>query len=114
MESNEQMYLPKTFENIELVIKMSEENYKNIVEQVDKRDYPDMQIGRAIADGIVLPKYHGDLIDRNDLFDSLAKDNLEAYSKHQVWLHCSIYNKDAPTIIPESHSRVEIRMTTGK
>ena len=36
---------------MEIVINISEESYKNIKEQVDKRDYPDMQIGRAIADG---------------------------------------------------------------
>ena len=99
---------------MQIVINISEESYKNITEQVDKRDYPDMSIGKAIANGIVLPKYHGDLIDRNDLFDSLEKKNKEAYSEHQVWLHCSDYNKDVPTIIPKSHSRVEIRMATGK
>ena len=100
--------------DIELVIQISEESYKNIVKQVDKRDYPDMSTGKAIANGIVLPKYHGDLIDRNDLFDSLAKNNKEAYSEHQVWLHCSDYNKDVSTIIPKSHSRVEIRIATRK
>lgn len=35
-----------------IVINISEESYKNIKKQVDKRDYPDMQIGRAIADGV--------------------------------------------------------------
>ena len=53
--------------DIKLVINISEESYKNIKEQVDKRDYPDMQIGRAIADGKPLPKGHGDIIDRNKI-----------------------------------------------
>ena len=39
---------------MQIVINISEESYKNIKEQVDKRDYPDMQIGRAIADGTEL------------------------------------------------------------
>lgn len=47
---------------MQIVINISEESYKNIKEQVDKRDYPDMQIGRAIADGKPLPKGHGKLI----------------------------------------------------
>lgn len=33
---------------MQIVINISEENYKNIKEQVDKRDYPDMQIGRLL------------------------------------------------------------------
>lgn len=40
--------------DIELVIKIPEESYKNIKEQVNKKDYPDMQIGRAIVDGTPL------------------------------------------------------------
>ena len=62
---------------MQIVINISEESYKNIKEQVDKRDYPDMQIGRAIADGIPLPKGHGELVDRdaiNERFDSIYND----------------------------------------
>ena len=55
---------------MQIVIDIPEENYKNIKEQVDKRDYPDMQIGRAIANGIPLPKGHGDLVD----FDKLCRE----------------------------------------
>lgn len=39
---------------MQIAINISEESYKNIKEQVDKRDYPDMQIGRAIADGVLI------------------------------------------------------------
>lgn len=52
---------------MEIVINISEESYKNIKEQVGKRDYPDMQIGRAIANGIPLPKGHGRLVDADAL-----------------------------------------------
>lgn len=52
---------------MQIVINISEESYKNIKKQVDKMDYPDMQIGRAIADGIPLPKGHGRLIDADKL-----------------------------------------------
>ena len=40
--------------DIGLVIKIPEKNYEHIKEQVDKRDYPDMLIGRAIANGTPL------------------------------------------------------------
>lgn len=43
-------------ENLQIIINISEERYKRIKEQVDKRDYPDMQIGRAIVDGILIPE----------------------------------------------------------
>ena len=58
--------------DIELVINISEENYKNIKEQVNKRDYPDMQIGKAIADGTPLPKGHGRLIDADELISNIC------------------------------------------
>ncbi len=54
---------------MQIVINISEESYRNIKEQVDKRDYPDMQIGRAIADGVLIPECHGRLID-SDLLDT--------------------------------------------
>lgn len=37
-----------------IAINISKESYKNIKGQVDKRDYPDMQIGRAIANGVLI------------------------------------------------------------
>ena len=40
--------------DMELVIKIPGKNYEHIKEQVDKRDYPDMLIGRAIANGTPL------------------------------------------------------------
>lgn len=55
---------------MQLVIDIPEESYKNIKEQVDKRDYPDMQIGRAIANGIPLPKGHGRILDEKDILDT--------------------------------------------
>lgn len=41
---------------MQIVINISNESYKHIIEQVNKRDYPDMMTGRAIAKGIPLPK----------------------------------------------------------
>ena len=61
--------------DIKLVINISEESYKNIKEQVDKRDYPDMQIGRAIADGIPLPKGHGRIGDLDELIKVMKERN---------------------------------------
>jgi len=57
---------------MQIVINISEESYKNIKEQVDKRDYPDMQIGRAIADGTPLPKGHGRLKDADAMIKRIT------------------------------------------
>lgn len=84
---------------MQIVINISEESYKNIKEQVDKRDYPDMQIGRAIADGVLIPECHGKLVDIDLLRDQVSHDEREAFSKHQVWLLLSVHNKNIPTIL---------------
>ena len=59
--------------DIELVIKIPEESYKNMKNQVNKRDYPDMQIGRAIAEGTPLQKGHGRIGD----LDALRCENAD-------------------------------------
>lgn len=84
---------------MQIVINISEESYKNIKEQVDKRDYPDMQIGRAIADGVLIPECHGKLVDIDLLRDQVSHDEREAFSKHQVWLLLSAHNKKIQTIL---------------
>lgn len=43
------------------VIDIPDESYKNIKDQVDKRDYPDMQIGRAIVEGTPLTEVLEDI-----------------------------------------------------
>lgn len=58
---------------MQIVINISEESYKNIKERVNKRDYPDMKIGRAIADGAPLPKGHGRIGD----LDALRCENAD-------------------------------------
>lgn len=81
---------------MQIVINISEESYKNIKEQVDKRDYPDMQIGRAIADGVLIPECHGKLVDIDLLRDQVSHDERVAFTRHQVWLLLSTHNKDLP------------------
>ena len=50
---------------MKLIIEIDDKNYKAIVEQVKKNDYPDMSTGRAIANGTpYTPK--GDLISRSE------------------------------------------------
>ena len=66
---------------------------------MDKRDYPNMQIGRAIADGVLIPECHGKLVDIDLLRDQVSHDKREAFSKHQVWLLLSAHNKNIPTIL---------------
>lgn len=63
-------------------------------------DYANVtELAEAIANGTPLPKGHGRLLDVNDLVASLEKDTREAFTKHQVWLKFSVYNKDVPTIV---------------
>ena len=59
--------------DIELVIKISEEKYKWIKENILRTNKN--SIVRAIIDGTPLPKGHGDLIDRNSILcDDLSCD----------------------------------------
>lgn len=60
---------------MQIAINISEESYKNIKEQVNKRDYPDMKIGRAIADGVPLPKGHGRIGDLTKLYNEIDARN---------------------------------------
>lgn len=58
--------------DIELVIKMDEDTYKDIKKgkvYSSMRDVPQESV-LAIANGIPLPKGHGDLIDRKMLMDN--------------------------------------------
>ena len=66
---------------MQIVINISEESYKNIKEQVEKRDYPDMQIGRAIADGVLIPECHGRLVDIDLLRNQVSHDEREKNDK---------------------------------
>ena len=51
---------------MKLIIDIDEEIYKSI--KIGMRNRDDMaEIGEAVETGILLPKGHGDLIDRNDL-----------------------------------------------
>jgi len=88
--------------DIELVIKISEENYENIKEQVNKRDYPDMQIGKAIANGIPLPKGHGRLIDAGALIKKMEEREEKLKDDRSMWETASVetaLDMFAPTII---------------
>lgn len=42
---------------------------------------------------------HGRLIDADNLEKSLIDDNRQAFTKHQVWLMFSEYNKNVPTVL---------------
>ena len=86
--------------DIELVIKISEEHYKNIVKQVDKRDYPDMSIGKAIANGIVLPKGHGAIKDVSQIEIPMCEDRT-----YERWVQVAI--DSAPTIIAEDKEQID-------
>jgi hypothetical protein len=57
-------------------------------------------VHKALHDGIVLPKNHGDLIDRDLLRNKISEDKRKAFTKHEVWLLASKYNTDVPVIVP--------------
>ena len=87
--------------DIELVIRISEEKYKDI----QGRDWKNgkkwfSEEWQAIHNGTPLPKGHGDLIDRNELlkhYDSTTYHNgIEERKIHFVQIG---YVNDAPTII---------------
>ena len=80
---------------MELVIKIPDEAY----EQLKSKPTLDNIAESIIANGTPLPAGHGRLIDVNALLASLEKDKREAFTKHQVWLMFSVYNKDVPTVI---------------
>ena len=85
---------------IELVIKIDEEQYKFIKQSmtIDKvKDYHALlyDICERIKDGTPLPENHGDLIDRNELTPDTEwsdyYDDFVSYSQGQI--------NNAPTII---------------
>lgn len=63
------------------VIDIPDESYKNIKDQVDKRDYPDMQIGRVIVEGASLTEVFEDIkaeiLDLDYLVDSAKYSDSE-------------------------------------
>ena len=91
---------------MQIVINISEKSYKNIKEQVDKRDYPDMQIGRAIVDGVPLPKGHGDLKDADKL--------KHAFIKRSMALQGSFTDYDIASIVYNSPIIIEADKTESE
>ena len=83
---------------MEIVIKISDEDYKAIA----KGYLPYGAIADAIRNGILLPEHHGDLIDRNELLDeSYQIDSM--YCEYDEVVNVDDI-KDAPTIIEGSDS----------
>ena len=64
---------------IELVIKIPEEKYQGIINRAEEILDPSTfcsprYLYLAVLDGIQLPKWHSDLIDRNTLRETFARD----------------------------------------
>ena len=84
---------------MELVIKIDDETYKEIKKSNTIKEHLN-KVDWSIRNGTPLPAGHGRLIDVNALLASLEKDKREAFTKHQVWLMVSVYNKNnVPTVI---------------
>ena len=84
---------------MKIVIDIPDERYKNIRDQVDKGDYPDMQIGRAIVEGIQLPKGHGRLVDADAELKELNKMKVGGEVFTTALNFAKIEFEQAPTII---------------
>lgn len=80
---------------MKLIIDIPDEAY----EKLKSKSTLDNIAESIIANGTPLPKGHGRLIDANALLAYLEKDEREAFTKHQVWLMFSEYNKDVPTVV---------------
>ena len=66
---------------VELVIKMSEEEYKKIIED-GECDY--LRVINAIENGELLPEGHGDLVDRKALCDYFWDNRSKLYTHKDV------------------------------
>lgn len=73
--------------------------YKDFEKLATFGQFNPLDLSLAVERGIVLPKGHGRLIDASDLEKSLINDSRQAFTKHQVWLMFSKYNKNVPTIL---------------
>ena len=88
--------------DIELVIKIPEEvkqTFDNAKNEDLYGNYYDRNslIGKAIQNGIPLPKGHGRLIDADELFLDIQTDEQMRLGEHLAWVRERI--EDAPTVI---------------
>lgn len=83
---------------MELVIKIDDETYKEIKKSNTIKEHLN-KVDWSIRNGTPLPAGHGRLLDANALLTYLEEDEREAFTKHQVWLMFSEYNKDVPTVV---------------
>lgn len=86
---------------MELIIKISEEAYER------HKAYRDTyKLSEAIANGVPLPKGHGDLIDRNALITELETDYHRSLSESGAHLFVEItsYIDEAKTIVEADES----------
>ena len=93
--------------DIELVIKIPEEvkqTFDNAKNEDLYANYYDRNslIGKAIQNGITLPKGHGRLIDENELIDEIVREEIEGRYYDVIYAH-SVY--DAETIIEADKER---------
>ena len=88
---------------MEIVIKIDEEDFEIMKHNVAVNNplcpLSEKEMVTKIANGTPLPKGHGRLVDANVLQNDISHDKREAFTKHDVWLFPSIYNKRVPTII---------------
>lgn len=82
--------------NIELVIKVPEDTYKDIIKNGFIYDEDNEVVTYAIKNGTPLPKGHGDLIDRNL---ALSDDGLCEFHRYDDYVKMRNYLKSISTII---------------
>lgn len=91
---------------MQIVVDIPDEIIKSIENGSFGAKYNIYDLCGFIVNGTPLPKNHGRLIDADNLEKSLIDDNRQAFTKHQVWLMFSEYNKNVPTVLEaESEKR---------
>ena len=81
---------------MKIVIDISENQYKIVKEYIETVDDENL-LANAIANGMVLSKGHGRLIDADELFWDIQTDEQMRLGEHLAWVKERIDN--APTII---------------
>ena len=81
---------------MKIVIDISENQYKIVKEYIETVDDENL-LANAIANGMVLSKGHGRLIDADELFWDIQTDEQMRLGEHLAWVKERI--DSAPTII---------------
>lgn len=93
--------------DVELVIKIPNETYRDVIKNGFIYDEDGEEISHAIISGTVLPEGHGRLIDADALEKKMCDREKELGDDKAMWESSAVsvaLDMFAPTIIPEDRS----------